>query len=106
MSILKILILFLLISFITLSCDQSNDSRNTLDETEQSESKVNNTEQSEICEITCPYCGHKKKESLPTEVCQIRYECENCSKTLTPEGGDCCVFCTHSTHKCPSKQVE
>ncbi|MGY8942318.1 MAG: GDCCVxC domain-containing (seleno)protein [Flavobacteriales bacterium] len=55
-------------------------------------------------EITCPQCGHQKVETLPTEVCQIRYTCENCKAELMPQGEDCCVFCSYGDHKCPSKQ--
>ena len=55
-------------------------------------------------EITCPQCGHKKVETLPTEICQIRYTCEGCKASLTPQGDDCCVFCSYGDHKCPSKQ--
>ena len=54
--------------------------------------------------ITCPKCGHKKLEDLPTDVCQIKYNCENCNAELVPKDGDCCVFCTHGDHKCPSMQ--
>ena len=35
-------------------------------------------------EITCPNCGHKKKETMPTDACQFFYECENCKKVLKP----------------------
>ena len=56
-------------------------------------------------EITCPKCGYKKMETLPTDVCLIKYNCEHCDTTLYPKNGDCCVFCTYGTHKCPSKQV-
>ena len=54
--------------------------------------------------ITCPSCGHTEKEKLPTETCQVYYNCKKCDKKLTPEGDDCCVYCTYGTHKCPSKQ--
>ena len=54
--------------------------------------------------ITCPYCGFSEKVELPTEYCQIKYTCSECDSTLLPEGDDCCVFCTHGDHKCPSKQ--
>jgi len=33
-------------------------------------------------EITCPNCGHKKVEDMPTNACQFFYECENCKKVL------------------------
>ncbi|MFQ5518593.1 MAG: GDCCVxC domain-containing (seleno)protein, partial [Mariprofundus sp.] len=28
--------------------------------------------------ITCPGCGHRKKETMPTDACQWFYECECC----------------------------
>lgn len=55
-------------------------------------------------EITCPKCGFKKKEIMPTDICQIKYTCTNCQAELFPKDGDCCVYCTYGTHKCPSKQ--
>lgn len=55
-------------------------------------------------EITCPKCGYKKTETMPTDVCVIKYTCEKCKTDMFPKEGDCCVFCTHGTHKCPSKQ--
>lgn len=55
-------------------------------------------------EITCPKCNFKKAEVMPTEVCLIKYTCTNCKTDLHPKEGDCCVFCTYGTHKCPSKQ--
>jgi hypothetical protein len=54
--------------------------------------------------ITCPECKFKKTEILPTEVCQLKYTCTNCNAVLQPKGGDCCVFCSYSDHKCPSMQ--
>lgn len=62
------------------------------------------TEASMRSEITCPKCGHKKMEIMPTEVCLIKYTCEKCSTTLYPKDEDCCVFCSYGTHKCPSMQ--
>ena len=55
--------------------------------------------------ITCPNCGHKKKEIMPTDACQFFYECEQCKTVLKPKQGDCCVYCSYGTIKCPSKQV-
>ena len=54
--------------------------------------------------ITCPNCGHKKAEIMPTDACQFFYECENCKSTLRPKHSDCCVYCSYGTVKCPSKQ--
>jgi hypothetical protein len=61
-------------------------------------------EQSTTSEITCPKCGHKKTEEMPTEMCVIKYTCENCKTDLNPKAGDCCVYCSYGTHKCPSMQ--
>ena len=38
-------------------------------------------------EITCPNCGHKKIEEMPTNACQFFYECDNCQKVLKPKEG-------------------
>ena len=57
-----------------------------------------------ISEITCPNCGHKKVEEMPTESCQFFNECENCKKVLRPNDGDCCVYCSFGSVKCPSIQ--
>jgi len=56
-------------------------------------------------EITCPWCGHKKMETMTTESCLFMYECENCKKVMKPKDGDCCVFCTYGSKPCPSKQI-
>ena len=55
--------------------------------------------------ITCPNCGHKKKEIMPTDACQFFYECEQCKTVLKPKQGDCCVYCSYGTVKCPSIQT-
>jgi len=54
--------------------------------------------------ITCPECGAKKKENMPTNACQYFYECMSCHKVLKPLPGDCCVFCSFGTVKCPPIQ--
>lgn len=55
--------------------------------------------------ITCPECSHSKTEEMPTNACQWYYECELCHTLLTPLKGDCCVFCSYGTVKCPPIQV-
>lgn len=55
-------------------------------------------------EITCPECGHKQVETMPTEACQFFYECKSCKEVLSPKKGDCCVFCSYGTVKCPPIQ--
>ncbi len=54
--------------------------------------------------ITCPKCDYKKKEIMPTDACHFFYECENCKTVLNSKQGDCCVYCSYGTVKCPSKQ--
>ena len=51
--------------------------------------------------ITCPECGHQKREKIPTSYCETLYECEGCGATLTPEPKDCCVFCSYGSVPCP-----
>jgi len=55
-------------------------------------------------EITCPNCGHKKVEDMPTNACQFFYECDNCNRVLKPNEGDCCVYCSYGTVPCPPIQ--
>jgi hypothetical protein len=54
--------------------------------------------------VTCPICGTAKVETMPTDVCQIFYECTGCSTLLRPKPGDCCVFCSYGSVPCPSIQ--
>lgn len=56
--------------------------------------------------ITCPQCGFAKEETMPTDSCQFFYECTHCKTRLRPKAGDCCVFCSYGSVKCPSKQEE
>lgn len=37
--------------------------------------------------LTCPECGHVKKETMPTDACQWFYECEHCGVVLRPKPG-------------------
>jgi hypothetical protein len=53
--------------------------------------------------ITCPICSYKKTEAMPENVCTYFYQCENCKTRLKPLKGDCCVYCSYGTEKCPSK---
>lgn len=54
--------------------------------------------------ITCPNCGHRKEETMPTDACQYFYDCENCKEVLKPINNDCCVFCSYGTMPCPPIQ--
>jgi len=59
---------------------------------------------SEESTITCPYCGHRQTETMPTDFCLFYYECQGCGQMLRPKQGDCCVFCSHGTVACPPIQ--
>lgn len=56
--------------------------------------------------LTCPYCGYSKEETMPTDTCQYFYECTKCGKMLKPKNGDCCVFCSYGSVKCPPIQEQ
>ncbi|MEO5844040.1 MAG: GDCCVxC domain-containing (seleno)protein [Caldimonas sp.] len=51
--------------------------------------------------LTCPNCSHAKRELMPTDACQFFYECEGCMALLRPLRGDCCVYCSFGSVKCP-----
>jgi hypothetical protein len=54
--------------------------------------------------LTCPACGHVKRETMPTDACQWFYECVRCRTVLMPKPGHCCVFCSFGTVPCPPIQ--
>ena len=54
--------------------------------------------------LTCPECGHKVRERMPTNACQFYYDCAACGVLLRPLKGDCCVFCSFGDVKCPPIQ--
>ena len=54
--------------------------------------------------ITCPACGHKSVETMPTDACQYFYDCKACGTLLKPKSGDCCVFCSYADVPCPPMQ--
>lgn len=98
----------LIVLVVFTQCDTTSKDNSTTQKSNelQTNNIESSTNHSETSEITCPKCGHKKTETLPTDVCAIIYNCEKCQAKLTPKDGDCCVFCTYGTHKCPSLQDE
>ena len=56
--------------------------------------------------ITCPHCGTRKAEVMPTDACQFFYVCTGCGTRLRPKEGDCCVFCSYGSLPCPPMQAE
>ncbi len=55
--------------------------------------------------LTCPACGHAKRERMPVDHCLFFYNCTKCGETLRPLKGDCCVFCSYGDVPCPPKQM-
>src|SRR3546814_5723494 len=54
--------------------------------------------------LTCPHCGHRSTETMPTDSCQYFYDCRGCSTVLKPKRGDCCVFCSFGDVSCPRSE--
>lgn len=54
--------------------------------------------------LTCPLCGYQCIETMPTDACWYFYECHGCKALLKPKAGDCCVFCSFGSVKCPPIQ--
>ena len=46
----------------------------------------------------------KKEETMPINSCQYFYKCDSCKYILKPKIGDCCVFCSFGSVKCPPIQ--
>lgn len=53
--------------------------------------------------LTCPACASSKLEIMPTDYCQWFYPCEACGEVVKPKPGDCCVFCSYGSVKCPPR---
>jgi len=43
---------------------------------------------------------------MPTDACVFFYECKHCGAMLRPSKGDCCVFCSFGSVKCPPVQMD
>ncbi|WP_084598284.1 GDCCVxC domain-containing (seleno)protein [Paraburkholderia atlantica] len=54
--------------------------------------------------LTCPHCRCMSDVTMPTDACVYFYECPSCQTLLSPKPGDCCVFCSYGSVKCPSMQ--
>lgn len=54
-------------------------------------------------EITCPVCGVRTAEIMPTDACVYFFECPGCRTMLKPKPGDCCVFCSYGDRACPPR---
>lgn len=56
--------------------------------------------------IKCPRCGYFQMETMPAEACVICWKCPGCAEVIRPKPGDCCVYCSHASNKCPAAQAE
>jgi len=56
-------------------------------------------------EIKCPVCGFVKREKMSENSCEWYYECSSCKEIIKPLKGDCCVFCSYGSVKCPPVQI-
>lgn len=54
--------------------------------------------------VRCPECGAHSEEVMPEDCCIWYYECKHCNALIRPKPGDCCVFCSYGTVKCPPIQ--
>ncbi|WP_082792686.1 GDCCVxC domain-containing (seleno)protein [Ramlibacter tataouinensis] len=55
--------------------------------------------------LTCPECGRASAETMPADACQWFYQCQGCGALLRPKPGDCCVFCSYGSMRCPPRQA-
>lgn len=55
--------------------------------------------------ITCPRCGHRAAETMPTNACLFFFDCPACQARLKPLAGHCCVFCSYGSVPCPPIQT-
>lgn len=55
--------------------------------------------------ITCPACGARKTETMPSDACLVVYTCHGCGALLRPSAGDCCIFCSYGSAPCPPVQL-
>lgn len=54
--------------------------------------------------LTCPECGGRSTNVMPTDACQFFYDCPRCAAVLRPLKGDCCVYCSYGDVPCPPIQ--
>jgi hypothetical protein len=78
----------------------------TSDNTFDREASPGNASVRLLSVITCPECGASAEEEMPTDACIFFYECKGCRKLLRPLAGDCCVFCSFGSVKCPPVQLQ
>ena len=55
--------------------------------------------------LTCPSCGFRQVERMPTDACLFFWDCPRCGARARPLSGDCCVFCSSGSVPCPPVQI-
>ncbi len=56
--------------------------------------------------LHCPRCGFAALATMPADACQFFYQCSHCQALLSPKPGDCCVFCSFGSVRCPPVQQQ
>ncbi len=51
--------------------------------------------------IRCPACGVESAALMPTDACVYFWDCPACNTIVKPKPGDCCVFCSFGSSRCP-----
>ena len=59
-----------------------------------------------MSDLRCPHCGHHESLAMPTDACLFVHECSACHALIRPNVGDCCVFCSFGSVRCPPMQVQ
>ena len=54
--------------------------------------------------LHCPHCLAESEVVMPTDACRYFHACIRCGALLKPKPGDCCVFCSYGSVRCPSMQ--
>jgi len=54
--------------------------------------------------LTCPECGGRTTETMPTDACQYFFACRCCSAVRKPNAGVFCFFCSPAAFPCPPVQ--
>ena len=55
----------------------------------------------DVATIRCPMCGVESPGEMPGDACVYFWECPACQAVVRPRPGDCCVFCSYGSARCP-----
>ena len=54
--------------------------------------------------ISCPRCHARSLDQMPSNASVYFYHCLQCNTIFNPKPGDCCVYCSYGTMRCPPRQ--